>query len=91
MTYGDCHKWFSLFMAYKGVSSVIATPDLSEMRCKYYYKILSGNGITKPTGIKKWENISLTISQIGEKSLLLNINPQRIINQDNSHSGYCTG
>ena len=37
-------------------SSAIATPDLSEMRCKNYYKILSGNGITEPTGIKKWKN-----------------------------------
>ena len=37
-------------------SSAIAAPDLSEMRCKNYYKILSGNGITEPTGIKKWEN-----------------------------------
>ena len=37
-------------------SSAIATPDLSEMRCKNYYKILSGNGITEPTGIKNWKN-----------------------------------
>ena len=34
-------------------SSAIATPDLSEMRCKNYYKLLSGNGITERTGIKK--------------------------------------
>ena len=61
-------------------SSAIATPNLGEMRCKNYYKILSGNGITEPTGIKKWKTISLTISQIGEKSFLLYINPQRIIN-----------
>ena len=60
-------------------SSAIATPDLSEMRCKNYYKILSGNGITEPTGIKKRKKNSLTISQIGEKSFLLYINPQRII------------
>ena len=26
------------------------------MRCKNYYKILSGNGITEPTGIKNWKN-----------------------------------
>ena len=37
-------------------SSAIATPNLGEMRCKNYYKILSGNGITEPTGIKKWKN-----------------------------------
>ena len=37
-------------------SSATATPDLSEMRCKNYYKILSGNGITEPTGIEKWKN-----------------------------------
>ena len=37
-------------------SSAIATPDLSEMHCKNYYKILSGNGITEPTGIKNWKN-----------------------------------
>ena len=40
-------------------SSVIATDvnlDLTEMRCKNYYKILSGNGITEPTGIKNWKN-----------------------------------
>ena len=37
-------------------SSAIATPDLSEMRCKDYYIILSGNGITEPTGIKRWKN-----------------------------------
>ena len=37
-------------------SSAIATPDLSEMRHKNYYKILSGNGTTEPTGIKKGKN-----------------------------------
>ena len=37
-------------------SSALATPDLSEMRCKNHYKILSGNGITELTGIKNWKN-----------------------------------
>ena len=37
-------------------SSVIPTLDLSEVRCKNYYKILNGNCTTKPTAIKNWKN-----------------------------------
>ena len=37
-------------------SSAIATPDLIEMRCKNYHKILSGNGITEPTDIRTGKN-----------------------------------
>ena len=37
-------------------SSVIPTLDLTEMRCKSYYKILNGNCTTEPTGIKNWKN-----------------------------------
>ena len=61
-------------------SSAIATPDLTEMRCQNYYKILSGNGITEPTGIKNWKSNFPDYSQIGEKSFRLYINPQKIIN-----------
>ena len=61
-------------------TSAIATPDLTEMRGKNYYKILSGNGITEPTGIKNWKSNFPDYSQIGEKSFRLYINPQKIIN-----------
>ena len=37
-------------------SSMIPTLDLTEMRCKNYYKILNGNCITEPIGIKNWKN-----------------------------------
>ena len=37
-------------------SSVIPSLDLTEMRCKNYYKILNGDSITEPTGIKNWKN-----------------------------------
>lgn len=37
-------------------SSVIHTQDLTEMRCKNYYKIFNGNCIIEPTGIKNWRN-----------------------------------
>ena len=33
---------------------MISTLDLTEMRCKN--KILNGNSITEPTGIKNWKN-----------------------------------
>ena len=35
---------------------MIPTLNLTEIRCKNYYKILNGNCITKPTGIINWEN-----------------------------------
>ena len=37
-------------------SSVIPSLDLTEMRCKNYYKILNGDSITEPTGIKNWKS-----------------------------------
>ena len=30
--------------------------DLTEMCCKSYYKILNGDCITEPTGMKNWKN-----------------------------------
>ena len=35
---------------------MIPTLDLTEMRSKSYYKILNGNCIIEPTGIKNWKN-----------------------------------
>ena len=61
-------------------SSAIATPDLSKMRCKNYYKIQSGNDITEPTGIKKWKNNFPDYFTDWGKNFLLYINPERIIN-----------
>ena len=61
-------------------SSAIATPDLSKMRCKNYYKILSGNDITEPTGIKKWKNNFPDYFTDWGKNFLSYINPERIIN-----------
>ena len=37
-------------------SSMIPTLNLTEIRCKNYYKILNGNCITEPTGIINWKN-----------------------------------
>ena len=37
-------------------SSVIPSLDLTEMHCKNCYKILNGDSITEPTGIKDWRN-----------------------------------
>ena len=48
-------------------SSLIPTLNLTEIRCKNYYKILSGNCITELTGIKNWKNKFPDFSQIGEK------------------------
>ena len=45
-----------LFNTAKLSSSVIPMLDLTEMRCKSYYKILNGNCTTEPTGIKNWKN-----------------------------------
>ena len=66
------------------LSSVTATPDLTldltEMRCKNYYKIISGNGITEPAGIKNWKhNFPDYFTGWGKNSRLFT-NPQRIIN-----------
>ena len=61
-------------------TSAIATPDLTEMRGKNYYKILSGNGITEPTGIKNWKNNFPDYFTDWGKKFRLYINPQRIIN-----------
>ena len=61
-------------------SSVLATPDLSEMLCKNYYKILSGKGITEPTGIKNCKNNSPDYFTDWGKNFRLYMNPQRIIN-----------
>lgn len=35
---------------------MIVILDLSEMCCKNYYKIFSGNGIIELIGIKNWKN-----------------------------------
>ena len=61
-------------------SSMIPTLNLTEIRCKNYYKILNGNCITEPTGIINWKKNSLIFSQIGEKIFRSYMNPQRIIN-----------
>ena len=45
-----------LFNTAKLSSPVIPTLDLTEMRSKSYYKILNGNCISEPTGIKNWKN-----------------------------------
>ena len=37
------------------------------MPCKNYYKILSGNGITEPTGIKKGKKIPWLFHRLGKK------------------------
>ena len=48
--------WQELLNTAELSSSVIATPDLTElMCCKNYYNILSGNGIAEPTGIRNWK------------------------------------
>ena len=62
-------------------SSMIPTLNLTEIRCKNYYKILNGNCITEPTGIINWNNkFPDFFSQIGEKIFRSYMNPQRIIN-----------
>ena len=35
---------------------MIPTLNLTEIRCRNYYKIISGNCITELTGIKNWKN-----------------------------------
>ena len=45
-----------LFNTAKLSSSAIPTLDVTEMRSKSYYKILNGNCIIEPTGIKNWKN-----------------------------------
>ena len=60
--------------------SVISTLNLSQMRCKNYYRILNGNCITEPTGIKNWKNKFSDSLPIGKKIVRSYIKLQKIIN-----------
>ena len=62
-------------------SSVIPTLDLTEMRCKSYYKILNGNSVTVPTGIKNCKNnFPNYFKDWRKKFAYIYIDSQRIIN-----------